>query len=271
MKIEKKQITPEVAKELLLRNKSNRTINPSRVERYAREMREGNWMEDTGELIKISVSGTILDGQHRLHAIIKSGIPIYIHVATNMKDDIFKVIDTGKARNAGDIFKIAGVKNATATSAIVQMYNFLTNKKGMGASASNTQALTPQELLDIYNLNKNYWQDIVKFAYNNYHAFQQVWNMSEIGALTAMFDDVSTVHSKDFIVQVCHGVNVTNPTIGILRNILISDKVNKKHNLSPSVRRALIIKTWNAYYTGKTPKILRFNADIDNYPQIAGL
>jgi hypothetical protein len=63
-------------------------------------MINNKWKQDTGECIKISKTGRILDGQHRLKAVILSNCSIYFYVATNIDDSVFDVLDTGKARNS---------------------------------------------------------------------------------------------------------------------------------------------------------------------------
>ena len=70
--LKKVLITPKLAKELLLKNNSNRRITKSFVTTYANDMREGRWKGNTAEFIKIADDGDILDGQHRLLAIIET-------------------------------------------------------------------------------------------------------------------------------------------------------------------------------------------------------
>lgn len=64
------EITPELARQLLSNNKINRKIKPTIVERYAEQMEAGEW-KFTGDTIKVDGEGMLLDGQHRLLAIIK--------------------------------------------------------------------------------------------------------------------------------------------------------------------------------------------------------
>lgn len=268
MIISKELITPLKAAGMLEGNDNNRTINESRVYRYAREMNDGKWMVDTGELIKISEAGRVLDGQHRLLAVIKSKKQIFFHVARGLKDDIFKSIDTGKTRSASDIFKIAGVKSAAQTSSILQLYNNIHINKSKAEKATNTLSLTPQELLEIYNSNPEYWKDLVLFSQSMYQKFQKIWNNSEIGAFTAMLDEIDRNVSRVFIRQICEGVGVDNDVIILLRNILISDKMSVRNKLPVINRRALIIKTWNTFYTNKEIKRLTFVPEKDNYPTL---
>lgn len=266
MKIIKKYIRPIEAKEMLKNNIGNRTLNQNRVTRYSNDIQKGMWVEDTGELIKISKSGKIIDGQHRLAAIIKSGIGLHLYIAYDVQDEVFQVIDSGKPRSAGDVFKIAGVKNYNNISAILQLYNNIYNNKSTSGTVAIERRLSSKELLSIYNENPSYWDDVTKRSINFRLAFQSVLQISEIGALIALFDNYDSSVSNDFMSQLCKGVDVTNYAIILLRNKLISDKLNTQQKISASIKRALIIKTWNYFINGLEPKILRFSPDKEEYP-----
>jgi hypothetical protein len=267
MKILKQFINPYEAKKLLKGNLSNRTLNHNRVTKYACDIKKGLWVEDTGELIKISRNGRIIDGQHRLEAIIRAGVGIFLHVAYDVQDDVFQVIDSGKPRSAGDVFKIAGVKNYNHLAAIIQLYNNIYKNESTSASVTIENRLSAKELLYLYKENNKYWDDIVKRSINYRLAFQGVLSISEIGSLMALFDNYGDVESDRFMFQLCKGVDVKNNTIILLRNKLISDKLNTQHKMTASIRRALIIKTWNCFIQNKEPKILRFKPEIEDYPK----
>lgn len=76
-------ITPKIAAEYLTRNTSNRNRRPTRIQQYARDMGSGNWPV-TGESIKFSETGDLLDGQHRLVACVLSGVSFQTWVAHNV-------------------------------------------------------------------------------------------------------------------------------------------------------------------------------------------
>ena len=74
------RVTPALATEWLEGNVAlNRRLIPNLVTFYAAEMRAGKWRVN-GESIKFSKSGALMDGQHRLHAIIKvnQSIPMVV-------------------------------------------------------------------------------------------------------------------------------------------------------------------------------------------------
>jgi len=111
-------VTPEIADQLLASNVRNRPLSISKVKEYAGQMRNGDWKYN-GESIKISSDGIILDGQHRLQAVIMSKSPIVSEIIYNLPSDSFDTIDVGKQRSGGDIFAINGVQYANRTAALV--------------------------------------------------------------------------------------------------------------------------------------------------------
>ena len=74
-------ITPKIAKELLKLNKGNyRPKHDGAVTKYSKDMLAGLWKKN-GEAIVISgEDGILRNGQHRLNAIIKSGIPVVMYM-----------------------------------------------------------------------------------------------------------------------------------------------------------------------------------------------
>lgn len=103
-------ITVEKAKQFLEHNTSNRPVNDAHVNNLAAEMMRNNF-HVTGEAIKFSIDGDLLDGQHRLLAIVKSGKPQEMFVVRNLSAQSFKYMDTNRTRSASDVLGIEGVNN----------------------------------------------------------------------------------------------------------------------------------------------------------------
>lgn len=97
------EITPAMAQDILdSSNVNNRVVSKARVNKYAGLMTEGKWMT-THQGICISDKGRLIDGQHRLLAIIKSNKTIDLCLTTGIKDEAFGEIDIpGGHRDAGD-------------------------------------------------------------------------------------------------------------------------------------------------------------------------
>jgi hypothetical protein len=95
-------VTPDFAAEVLASmNTRNRRVKPSVVEKYAKMMRNGSWTFSP-ETVSISKSGTLLNGQHRLLAVIESGTCQKFMFATGFNDDVFGVLDRGAGRTRAD-------------------------------------------------------------------------------------------------------------------------------------------------------------------------
>lgn len=95
------KITPETASQWLKANSRNRPVRRRHVEFLAGEMTRGEWQVN-GQAIVISDNEEVLDGQHRLMAIIESGETVRTLVVYGIKPDAFKTIDTGAARTGKD-------------------------------------------------------------------------------------------------------------------------------------------------------------------------
>jgi hypothetical protein len=107
--LEKVWVTPEIAQEWLShRAVFQRKISKDAVSRYAAAMRNGDWKFVKGLVIQITPDGYVLDGQHRLAAVVQSGIPQWFMVDFNAVRSNFEVIDRGRTRNLSQLASMAG-------------------------------------------------------------------------------------------------------------------------------------------------------------------
>ena len=74
----------------------------------------------THQGIAFDVDGVLVDGQHRLAAIIEADRPVEMTVFTEVGEGTFDVLDTGKRRNAADVLAIEGEKSSTMLAAMVR-------------------------------------------------------------------------------------------------------------------------------------------------------
>ncbi|WP_278400474.1 hypothetical protein [Stutzerimonas kunmingensis] len=98
-------ISPEQARQWLNLNIGNRPASQAHVAKLERSIREGKW-KMTGDPIRFSKTGKLIDGQHRLQAILNSGSTVQCVVMRDLEDEIFNVIDSGKSRQKSDILFI---------------------------------------------------------------------------------------------------------------------------------------------------------------------
>lgn len=105
MLIQERLITPAMATKMLEGNTHNRGVRDSVVGRYARDMKARNW-QLTHESIAFDHHGVLVDGQHRLWAVIESDTPTRFMVARDVDMGTQAVIDGALPRTMVDIMKL---------------------------------------------------------------------------------------------------------------------------------------------------------------------
>lgn len=96
-------VTPELAAEWLGRNApENRSISKRRVRAWVGEMRAGRW-ELTHQGIAFSAAGVLVDGQHRLTAVVESGVTVNMLVFFDVPTTYSGPIDQGFVRTTATI------------------------------------------------------------------------------------------------------------------------------------------------------------------------
>lgn len=87
-------ITPAIARMWLDTTLKNRTLRQSRVKQYAADMKAGRWKLN-GESIKFDSTGHLLNGQHRLHAVIEADVTVEMLVVYNVDPSAQTTMDSG--------------------------------------------------------------------------------------------------------------------------------------------------------------------------------
>lgn len=111
------ELDKEIAEQMLGKLEPNRRLISNHVQFLAREMSEGRWQVN-GDTIRFS-GDRLLDGQHRLHALIQADIKIWALVVEEIPQTAFSTIDTGRMRGAGDVLSIAGYRTSPFLMAAV--------------------------------------------------------------------------------------------------------------------------------------------------------
>lgn len=107
MEILMMEVTPQLAGELLAKNNSNRRVRPNHVANLANDMRMGKF-QATHQGVAINPSGELVDGQHRLLAVVKSGVTVKMPVAFGVNAENYRalMIDVGVSRSMSDLYGI---------------------------------------------------------------------------------------------------------------------------------------------------------------------
>jgi hypothetical protein len=139
-------ITPKKAAEYLERNTANRPLSQRTVREFAQAMRRGDWRV-THQGIAFDTTGALVDGQHRLAAIVEADIPVDVTVFTEVPVGAFDVLDTGRRRNAADVLAIEGEKSAITLAAMVRTVWLYENRPELAWSGGDA-AVTNHQIVD---------------------------------------------------------------------------------------------------------------------------
>lgn len=105
MKIELKLITPQIALQYLEKNNNIRTPDLHRVTRLANSIKRGEWVT-THQGIAFNILGQLVDGQHRLLAIVEANRSVEMWVATGIEIEAIAEMDRNTPRNNATLLGI---------------------------------------------------------------------------------------------------------------------------------------------------------------------
>jgi hypothetical protein len=107
--MEKMTITPEIARWLLeeTQRQPNRILLPTLVTKYARKIKDGEW-QISPEALGWDYNGVLVEGQHRLHAIVNSGMAIDSFCGFGFNPTVVYYINQGKVRTLKELLDIMG-------------------------------------------------------------------------------------------------------------------------------------------------------------------
>jgi hypothetical protein len=148
MNIKMETITPEKAALILKKNK-NRTISVARVKALADAMLSGQW-QLTGQTIQIDEDGYLLDGQHRLTAIVRSNRSQQFFVVRNVLPEAREVTDYVRARSASDVLKMHGFASPNKMAGMSRLLMMVDD----GSLVGRPSVIHNMSVLDFANQNR---------------------------------------------------------------------------------------------------------------------
>jgi len=139
------EVTPELAEQWLVYNRINRPARPDVVRQYVQLLESGLWKR-THQGIAFTREGVLLDGQHRLFAIIQTGKTVTMLVFINEPAENYEFIDCGRNRSNLDMLRLGQRNNVLNGDHMNTMRSFLAGRfcktRGRWTSAELNQAFT---------------------------------------------------------------------------------------------------------------------------------
>jgi hypothetical protein len=255
------RITPETAAVMLQLNKNNRPVSTRQVKALASEIKEGRWQVN-GDTIAFSAD-RLIDGQHRLMAIIESGIPVTTFVVRGVTSESFLTKDTGKKRRTSDALAISGVINSIAVAAAIKQV-WMYSKTGILSNSGLTPSTSV--LAEFFEQNSS----IVK-SVNLVGKKTKLVHNSLLTALHYLFAQKDQLEADQFVNDLIYGANLDPSDPVFMLRCRLVDNFSSTLKLPYYCIGALIIKAWNLRREGKTVKRLVFKSTgegAEDYPVI---
>lgn len=243
-------ITPTKAEQYLKTNNNNRPLNEKRKSTLAIAMSKGDW-DFNGDAIRFDQNGVLLDGQHRLSAVIASGVTIKTMVVYGLPPKVFDTIDVGATRTAADVLSISGENNAHVLASTARL-GFMWEKTGAPSSYYNPTNREIERYIDENPSIREHTNSIVrmgwvkKFLAPSIGAFcMHAFKKSDLSDYAdGFFDALNAGH-----------ITRTDCPVFLLRETMISDKLSRD-KMPKRYKIALVFKAFKKYVAGEPSKTL---------------
>lgn len=253
-------ITPHLANEFLKRNKTNRPLSRSWVYELRNRIVCGQWQYN-GETIKFDENGDLIDGQHRLSAVLLSDRPIKSAVIRKLPHIAFETIDDGKKRGASDVLSIYGEKNYTSLASLLRLIHlYENNNKTLPKRRGNS--LPNQEAIKILNKHPEARQSAT-FAASYVGRFKYA-TKTTVSFCHWLFYKISPKDTDRFFDALATGVGLEKGSPVLLLRDKFIYNYGARARLDNTDWCHFVIITWNLFRRGKLVKVKNLNIGVDD-------
>lgn len=246
-------VSPGTAMTWLEGNTHNRPIRQGDVDKWATDMREGRWVLN-GDTVKFDTEGTLVDGQHRLWAVIQADTCVAMTVARNVPLEAQDTIDIGSRRTAGDQLILGGADlsraAAQSTSAIVRGLFLYEGKR-----ASQTEVLAFARAHADRLGQAVYYVNASKTA--------GLRGGTIYGLAFYVLSEVDFEDATTFMRDVTTGEGLVqgDPQYALRSRFLRTPPRTDRSPSSVKVNMAYVVKAWNAWREGRKLQHIRYALD----------
>lgn len=251
---------------LTIANERNRPLSDASVETLVAAHEDGDFAR-TGDTIKFSTRGRLIDGQYRLSAGIKANKGFETHMVFGLDEKIFDILDRQRTRTAGDVLAIANIKNPIIVAGAVRWVQALRDqRRGFGSN----RGLSPRRVRELAT---GPMKDLARYA----NAAEQIRGAYKIPPTmsTALLFLIGqgTPHLVDSFVQDWLGGNrnyARNKNFDVLLSHIQSVRAKNNGHLNRTVLAAALVYTFNYWHAGvtATPRNLAWSKQFQ-FPKLA--
>ncbi|MCX5377506.1 hypothetical protein [Streptomyces sp. NBC_00091] len=263
---EVRKITPQLALEWLKKNTNNRPLSRQTIVQMARAIERGEW-QLTHQGIAFDEDDVLIDGQHRLEAVVKAGIPVEMMVTLGVPRASFTVMDTGRKRTGRDALSLAGEVNSTHLAAALRGLHLYLTQPDLGWSGASS-LVSNDQLLGILEQHPE-MRNAVNHGIQLNRGTKITVTAASIGWYVTCRErpDVDQSPWHDGLMTGA-GLSQWDPRL-TLRNTLLGLAAGKRHRKADDSREHLLyyLKSWNAWVEYRELKLLR-RSPGEKMPQI---
>ncbi len=247
-------ITPIIAKHILDKyNHRNRSLNETHLASLVRDIKHGHWIASTVTMVSFAQNGQLIDGQHRLAAIVKAKTPLPLSLKFGLDDAAQRVIDTGRKRTYSDYIAMTeglDAKYKTERASVTRLlYGFLHDQERPHVYTNNNKPTQS----DLYEVSSEFGEDIAEAvaAVFSPGAIPKVV-VGSYAAFVYLLAKKSTYgeHAKEFFDLLGTGANLdSDDPIMVVRNRLLT-REEFRNQKTKDRTIGLLIKGWNHWVNG---------------------
>lgn len=257
-------VTPAMAKNWLEhRNlQRQRTYSHHKANQWATEMRAGRW-KTSHQGIAFDWDGFLLDGQHRLGAIVLVGFPVDLDIRVGCDPDTFDVLDTGHKRTASQMVHHPQAKLMTSAARYLGVIDGTLNGNIVSGGIYCKSSSAAELLQVIAN-----WPELGTFAASAQH----VRGKAQILASPhlAVLAQASRTQYADQIPIWLDGLAYGENLTGLDPRLHLRNRFAKERRAltnAQGLSYGLIVTAWNSYASGQQMGVLRVRGE-DALPEV---
>lgn len=264
----RERITPQMAKDWLARNTKNRALRPNLVDHLAKVILFGEWQVN-GDAIRFDTNGKLLDGQHRLQAIVAADKAVESFVIEGLPPKTQETMDMGRKRQISDVLSLRGESQPIHLAAVItMMWKFENGRMWHGNNSRPTLGQALKVLDEHPEL-----RDAIRHG-SNFHNKVQI-PTTVIATSWALFNAIDETDCRDFWTAVTTSFHLDgtphmadSPTYALQR--YAQRNATGRNRVSSIHMMGIVIKAWNHYRQGNRIAHLRFNpggSNAEEFPQ----
>lgn len=253
-------MTPEQARQILSHNNGkNRALRPNTVAKLTNDIKEGRW-EITHQGIAFDEHNQLLDGQHRLQAIVNANRECEMIVWRNVPRKSFSVLDCGVSRTASDNLNYMNVPRAKIVAPGIKhiiLYNRYPKR-----TWSNLPFPSHAEITNFYKQDQQRFDLVSGMVFE---ACKQYKKLNPTGMTVVCYLAAVAGHSLSVIGSFCHEMgrgtqlSPTSPVLAYRQFLVNSTKIPIDRTLQ-QYSIACIIKAFNYWHANK--ELRQFKAPL---------